>query len=209
MTEAALIYLAGMLGFMLLIFVGCALLYRRLYQHVPQGSALVVSSTRGDRVHFGGALVLPVVEQAEILDIRQHKLPLEKTRVRFADGLCADLALSIVVRINRTREDVLRVVRLHGVTRASDPEYIADLLAKRLDNKIELVCDLLPRPDRPQTREKLLGEIYEVLDVDLDGFFVHEVIVERFVPLDGTPELPTPTPTPSHQPSPPAKELHA
>lgn len=54
---------------LLLIIFCIGFMVTRLYRKVPQGKALLVSTTRQVVVTFTGRVVFPIVHKAEIMDI--------------------------------------------------------------------------------------------------------------------------------------------
>ena len=82
LVAAFLVFMAGM-------FV------TRLYHKVEQGSAMVVNKTRSIEVTFTGALVKPVVDRAEIMDISVKVIEVEspgKDGLICRDNIRADIA---------------------------------------------------------------------------------------------------------------------
>lgn len=91
-----------------------ALVVTRLYRKVPQGQALIVSKTRDIEVTFTGALVVPVVHRAELMDIGVKRIEIEKTGTDgliCRDNIRADIKVSFYVRVNNTSEDVRKVAQ--------------------------------------------------------------------------------------------------
>src|SRR5688500_2380676 len=92
--------------FVLVFFVlTFATLVARLYKKVEQGTAMVVNKTRAIDVTFSGALVVPVIHKAEVMDISvtRHQIARQGPEgLTCRDDLRGDSDVSFYVRANPT-----------------------------------------------------------------------------------------------------------
>ena len=83
----------------------------------------MVHGSRGTKVHFSRALVLPVLQRAEEMDVTAKRLTIvRKGREGLIckDNIRADLEATFLVSVGRTEEEILHVARSVGCARASD-----------------------------------------------------------------------------------------
>lgn len=90
-----------------------------------------------------GAVVLPIVHRAEVLDLSVRTLVIDrrgKDGVTCADGLRADMKVTFLVRVNDTTENILRVARTIGCARAADPGTLEELFGAKFAEAIKTVA---------------------------------------------------------------------
>jgi len=112
-----------------LIGVGAVVLFAifamiaRTWRQVSQGQALIVNKMGAEpKVTFTGAIVLPIVNKAEIMDLSVKTIEVSrhgKEGLICADNIRADIKVTFFVRVNKTVEDVLEVAQTIGCIRAS------------------------------------------------------------------------------------------
>ncbi|HJN75056.1 MAG TPA: SPFH domain-containing protein [Myxococcota bacterium] len=131
-------------GVAALVFLGLWVVLTRFYRAVDQGQALVVNKmNQAPEVAFTGALVLPVVHRAEVMDLSLKSVTLERRGgdgVLCADGVRADVDVTFLLRVNNTVRDVLEVAQTIGCARASDPERLQELFGARFSEALEFFC---------------------------------------------------------------------
>src|SRR5688500_10369527 len=111
-----------------------ATLVARLYKKVEQGTAMVVNKTRSIDVTFSGALVVPVIHKAEVMDISVKRLQIArqgKEGLICRDNIRGDIDVSFYVRVNPTNESVLEVAKLIGCAEASNPATMDQLFGAK------------------------------------------------------------------------------
>src|SRR5687767_7975146 len=103
MSQTTLLLIAALAVVNLLVTVGCLVAF---YRRVAPHQALVVSGPQGQRVLIGrGALVLPVLHKAEVVDLSTHTLTLELTGAQSLfckNNLRADIRARFLLRVNPT-----------------------------------------------------------------------------------------------------------
>src|SRR6266498_2088956 len=98
----------------LLVVIGLVFVISRLFRKVEQGKALIISKVKRVDVTFTGAVVLPVLHKAEVMDISVKTIEIERTGQEgliCQDNIRADIRIIFFVRVNKTTEDVVKVDR--------------------------------------------------------------------------------------------------
>lgn len=131
------------------------------------------SALRGRTVHSGGpVLVLPFMENATYLSLEPVELTIERrgwAGLVFADDEHVDATARLTVKLLPDADNVLRMSRLLGGRKATDPEALGRLLGPALSDALKQVAarmgtECLRRPERLGQRAlKELGR-------DLDGY---------------------------------------
>ncbi|HSP81403.1 MAG TPA: SPFH domain-containing protein, partial [Myxococcaceae bacterium] len=116
----------------ILFFIFCAaFIVSRFYRQVDQGRALIINPFKGDPVvTFTGAVVWPIINRAEVMDISLKTVDIDrrgKEGLICKDNIRADIKVTFFVRVNKTREDVLKVAQSIGCARASHQETLENL----------------------------------------------------------------------------------
>lgn len=105
------------------------------YRRVGPGEALVVERAGArTRVCFGGGLVLPRVEKAEVLDLSARRVVVERRGrqgLSCRDGIRVDVRATFLVKVERSEEAVLRVAREVGCGRANREGEVQGLFEER------------------------------------------------------------------------------
>ncbi len=158
-----------------------SLIVTRLYRKVPQGQALIVSRTKDIDVTFTGALVIPVVHRAELMDIGVKRIEIEKTG---ADGLIcrdnmrADIKVSFYVRVNNTNEDVKKVAQLVGTSNASSAEKLDELFTAKFAEALKTAGKQMDFVELYDKREAFRTAVIGVIGEDLNGYVLDDVAIE-------------------------------
>ena len=106
------------------VVMGLIGLFKAFYVKVEQGTALIVNDLSATpKVHFTGALIIPVLYKAEVMRISLITLQVDrrgKEGLICKDNMRADITVAYYLRVNETPADVLKVAKAVGVDRASD-----------------------------------------------------------------------------------------
>src|SRR5438067_8109536 len=99
-----------------LAFIGLVALamYAKFYRQVEQGKALIINRKTDSLVSFTGALVKPIVNRAETMDFSVKTIDIDrrgKEGLICNDNIRADINVTFFVRVNKTKEDVLKVAQ--------------------------------------------------------------------------------------------------
>ncbi|WP_370979463.1 hypothetical protein [Agaribacterium sp. ZY112] len=177
--------IGGIVG---LIFV-LAIFFKAFYTKIPQGTALIVNDLGPTpKVSFTGAFVIPVIHKKE--EMRISLITMEVDR-RGSDGLIckdnirADINVAFYLRVNETREDVLRVAKAIGVDRASDKVAVNELFNAKFSEALKTVGKQMDFTDLFENRIVFREKIIEVIGDDLNGYALEDVAIDY---LEQTPK---------------------
>lgn len=115
MSSLGLFGVIGAIIAVILIFLfGFFGLLKAFYTKVPRGTALIKSGMMMSQpqVSFTGAFVFPVIHLKEFMKVSLVTLELDrkgKEGLICKDNLRADISVAFYLRVNETREDVLKV----------------------------------------------------------------------------------------------------
>ena len=172
-------------GVVLAIVVGLAILgamlYSALYRKVPQGKALVVSTTNKVLVTFTGRLVMPVIHKAEIMDTSVKTIEIDRRATEgliCRDNIRADIKVLFFVRVNKAEEDVIKVAQSIGVDRASSQDTLEELFVAKFSEALKTVGKRLDFIDLYTERRRFRDEIIEVIGTDLNGYVLEDAAID-------------------------------
>ncbi|GAA4896864.1 SPFH domain-containing protein [Streptomonospora salina] len=177
-----------LLAVALLVVVGLVLTISRLFRKVEQGKALIVSKVRKVDVTFTGAVVLPVLHRAEVMDISVKTMELERNGTDgliCKDNIRADISIKFFVRVNPTTDDVLRVAKLIGVDNASSQDKLQDLFSAKFSEALKTVGKHFEFEDLYTRRAEFRDRIMEVIGQDLNGYVLDDAAIDY---LEQTPK---------------------
>ncbi|MBU7598849.1 flotillin family protein [Streptomyces sp. P38-E01] len=165
----------------LLIALALLLIVSRLFRKVPQGKALIVSKMRKVEVTFTGMVVLPVLHKAEVMDISVKTIEIERTGhdgLICKDNIRADIRISFFVRVNKTREDVVKVAQAIGTERASDRDTLQELFNAKFSEALKTVGKQLDFTELYTHREEFRNQIIAVIGTDLNGYSLEDAAID-------------------------------
>ncbi|WP_067814891.1 flotillin family protein [Actinomadura kijaniata] len=187
--DALTIGIGVLVALALLVALGLVLVVTRLFRKVPQGQALIISKTRSVDVTFTGAVVLPVLHKAEVMDISVKTIEIERTGrdgLICKDNIRADIRITFFVRVNKTAEDVIKVAQAIGAQRASNQETLQELFAAKFSEALKTVGKHLDFEDLYTRRNEFRDHIIEVIGTDLNGYSLEDAAIDH---LEQTPLL--------------------
>ncbi|CAM5369916.1 flotillin family protein [Streptomyces griseomycini] len=179
--DAATVGIAVLVGVALLLLLIGLLLVTRLFRKVEQGKALIVSKTRKVDVTFTGAVVLPVLHKAEVMDISVKTIEITragKEGLICRDNIRADIRITFFVKVNKTVEDVIKVAQAVGTARASDRNTLQELFHAKFSEALKTVGKQMDFTDLYTKREELRYRIIEVIGVDLNGYHLEDAAID-------------------------------
>lgn len=171
---------AGIGGLFFLILVAAAL-YSKLYRKVDQGKALIVSKMSDIDVNFRGGLVIPVVHRSETMDISVKTIEISrmsKEGLICKDNIRADIKVTFFVRVNKTKQDVLKVAQSIGTTRASDQETLEQLFIAKFAEALKTVGKQLDFEELYTKRHVFKEQILAVIGDDLNGYVLDDAAID-------------------------------
>lgn len=181
MSESLITVLVSIgLGFFFVVACGIAL--ARFYRQVAQGQVLIVNTMKNEpKVSFTGAVVLPIIHRAEVMDISLKTIEIDrrgKQGLICADNIRADIKVSFFVRVNKTVEDVLKVAQSVGCQRASDLATLTELFEAKFSEGLKTVGKRLNFEDLYKEREVFKDQIVQVIGKDLNGYNLEDAAID-------------------------------
>lgn len=166
-----------------LLLVGLAVLFlvSRLFKKVSQGRALIISKMRKVDVTFTGAVVLPVLHKAEIMDISVKTIEIARVGrdgLICRDNIRADIRITFFVRVNKTVEDVIKVAQAIGTARASDQATLQELFSAKFSEALKTVGKHLDFTDLYTQRNEFRDRIMAVIGTDLNGYSLEDAAID-------------------------------
>jgi uncharacterized membrane protein YqiK len=175
-----------LIGFVVVVvaFVvfGALVIVSRFYRQVEQGKALIVNTMRHEPVvTFAGAIVYPVVNRAEVMDMSVKTVEVDrrgKEGLICKDNIRADINVNFFVRVNKTEEDVLKVAQSVGCARASDAAALRELFTPKFSEALKTVGKHFNFEDLYRMREEFKDQIIKVIGKDLNGFILDDAAID-------------------------------
>ena len=177
------------LGLVLILVFGLMGLFKAFYKKVDQGTALIVNDMSSQpKVHFTGALIVPVLYRAELMKISLITLQVDrrgKEGLICKDNMRADITVAFYLRVNETQADVLRVAKAIGADRASDKNAVDELFNAKFSEALKTVGKKFEFTDLFEQRQEFRDEIVKVIGNDLNGYVLEDVAIDY---LEQTPK---------------------
>ncbi|OUS26757.1 hypothetical protein A9Q99_16165 [Gammaproteobacteria bacterium 45_16_T64] len=172
------------------IIMGCAALFKAFYYKVEQGTALIVNDMSSTpKVHFTGALVYPIIYKKELMKVSLIAMEVDrrgKDGLICLDNMRADITVAFYLRVNETAEDVLKVAKSIGASRASDKEAVDELFAAKFSEALKTVGKQIEFVKLFENRQEFREKIIEVIGDDLNGYVLEDVAIDY---LEQTPKM--------------------
>ncbi|MGW5349045.1 flotillin family protein [Streptomyces sp. NPDC004031] len=179
--DATAIGIGVLVAVLALIAVGVLFTISKLFRKVEQGRALIISRTRQVDVTFTGAVVLPVLHNAELMDISVKTIEIQRTGregLICQDNIRADIHLTFFVRVNKTKEDVIKVAQAIGTERASHQQTLQALFSAKFSEALKTVGKQLDFVDLYTHREHFRDQIIQVIGTDLNGYHLEDCAID-------------------------------
>jgi uncharacterized membrane protein YqiK len=179
--DATAIGIGVLVAVLALIALGVLFTVGRLFRKVEQGKALIISRTRQVDVTFTGAVVLPVLHNAELMDISVKTIEIQRTGregLICQDNIRADIHLTFFVRVNKTKEDVIKVAQAIGTERASHQATLQALFSAKFSEALKTVGKQLDFVDLYTHREHFRDQIIQVIGTDLNGYHLEDCAID-------------------------------
>lgn len=164
------------------VLFGVFAMFTRFYRQVDQGRALIINTMGKEPiVTFTGGIVIPIVNRAEIMDMSVKMIEVDrrgKEGLICADNIRADINVTFFVRVNKTRDDVLKVAQSIGCGRASDVVAIRDLFGAKFSEALKTVGKHFKFEDLYKMREEFKDQIIKVIGRDLNGFILDDAAID-------------------------------
>ena len=162
--------------------MGSLALVARFYRQVEQGKALIVNTMNKEPVvAFTGAMVYPIINRAEVMDLSVKTIDIDrrgKEGLICNDNIRADINVTFFVRVNKTRDDVLKVAQSIGCARASDPKALEELFTAKFAEALKTVGKHFNFEQLYTKRDDFKDKIIEVIGKDLNGFVLDDAAID-------------------------------
>ncbi|HEU4404781.1 MAG TPA: SPFH domain-containing protein [Polyangiaceae bacterium] len=180
--EGGIFIVVALVVVLAFVLFGALVGFSRFYRQVEQGRALIVNTMRREPfVTFTGAMVFPVVNRAEVMDMSVKTVEVDrrgKEGLICKDNIRADINVNFFVRVNKTEEDVLKVAQSVGCARASDPAALRELFTPKFSEALKTVGKHFNFEDLYRMREEFKDQIIKVIGKDLNGFILDDAAID-------------------------------
>ena len=181
-TESDVIFWISLAVGIFVLFMGIILMLARLYKKVEQGRAMIINKMGNEPVvTFTGGVVIPVFHKMEIMDISLKTIEVDRSG---SDGLIcndnirADIKVGFFVKVNKNRDDVMKVAQAIGCERASNIETLEDLFSAKFSEALKTVGKSLEFEDLYAKRDKFRDMIIDNIGTDLNGYVLEDVAID-------------------------------
>jgi uncharacterized membrane protein YqiK len=184
--DSLVIGIGVLIAAILLVVVGIAFMLR-LFRKVEQGHVLIVSKIKKVHVTFTGAIVLPVLHKAEVMDISVKTIEIERAGhegLICRDNIRADIRITFFVRVNKTIEDVIAVAQAIGTQRASHEDTLQTLFNAKFSEALKTVGKQMDFVDLYTHRHEFRDQIVQIIGTDLNGYHLEDAAIDH---LEQTP----------------------
>lgn len=165
-----------------IILFGALIVFASMYRKVDQGKAMIVNTLQKEpKVTFTGSLVIPVLHRVEKMEISLKTIEINRKGSEgliCKDNIRADIVVTFFVRVNKTREDVLKVAQAIGCDRASDQNTIEELFSAKFSEALKSVGKRMEFEDLYRERSHFRDEIIAVIGEDLNGYVLEDAAID-------------------------------
>ncbi|MCE9573189.1 MAG: hypothetical protein K8W52_08535 [Deltaproteobacteria bacterium] len=164
------------------LVLGILVMIARTWRQVDQGRAMIVNKMGTEpKVTFTGAIVLPIVNKAEVMDLSVKMIDVArsgKDGLICADNIRADIKVTFFVRVNKTVDDVLRVAQSIGCQRASQQSTLDELFAAKFSEALKTVGKKMEFEHLYTQRDLFKDQIIQVIGKDLNGYVLDDAAID-------------------------------
>ncbi|MDY6992783.1 MAG: hypothetical protein SVR94_09305 [Pseudomonadota bacterium] len=154
------------------------------FKKVQQGQALIINTIKWDkapRVSFSGGLVIPMIHQAEIIDIALKTLVIEcqgAAGLMCQDNIRVDVRSSFFIRIKPTAAEVLRVAQTLGCEHAANQDTLESLFKAKFTEALNAVSKQFAFETLYTQRDQFRNQVIEFIGTDLNGYVLEQVAID-------------------------------
>jgi len=174
------LYLA--IGVGVLLIFSLLIMVAKFYNKVEQGQVLIINKLRAEpEISTTGGMVIPIIHKKEIMDISTKRMMLERkgrSGLICQDNIRADIIITFYIRVNETKEDILRVAKQVGCDRSSYPETLQELFEAKFSEALKTVGKQLNFTELFTQRDIFRDKIKEVIGQDLSGYVLEDVAID-------------------------------
>lgn len=165
-----------------IFLLGILMLIARTWRQVDQGHAMIVNKMGSEpKVTFTGAIVLPIINKAEVMDLSVKTIEVSrsgKDGLICADNIRADIKVTFFVRVNKTIDDVLRVAQSIGCVRASQQNTLEELFLAKFSEALKTVGKGMEFEQLYTQRARFKEQILDVIGKDLNGYVLDDAAID-------------------------------
>src|SRR5688500_213508 len=180
LMEKQMVIMLAVLGGLFLL--GILVLIARTWRQVDQGRAMIVNKMGTEpKVTFTGAIVLPIVNKMEVMDLSVKTIEISrrgKEGLICADNIRADIKVTFFVRVNKTVDDVLRVAQSIGCIRASQQTTLEELFSAKFSEALKTVGKKMEFEQLYTQRDVFKDQIIQVIGKDLNGYVLDDAAID-------------------------------
>jgi uncharacterized membrane protein YqiK len=170
------------IGIGAVLVLGILVLIARTWRQVDQGRAMIVNKMGSEpKVTFTGAVVLPIINKAEVMDLSVKSIEIArrgKEGLICADNIRADIKVAFFVRVNPTTDDVLKVAKSIGCARASQQSTLEELFAAKFSEALKTVGKKMEFEQLYTERDVFKDQIIRVIGKDLNGYALEDAAID-------------------------------
>jgi len=169
------------MAFVIVMAFAVMVMVIRCWRKVEQGTALIITGGSKPTVHFSKAIVLPLVRQAEIMDISVRRIEIFRHGPQglvCQDNVRADIKVAFFVRVNNNEEDVLKVAQSIGAARASEAAKLEELFEAKFSEALKSVGKKFEFVALYTSREEFKEEILKIIGRDLNGYILDDAAID-------------------------------
>jgi len=186
MTDILQIVVVSIVVCVIIVF-GILAMFSRFYRKVDQGKVIVRNGVGGPVVSFGGIIVIPILHHVEIMDISVKRVEIAregKDGLICKDNMRADITVAFFVRVNQTKEDVLKVAQSLGCSKASDPKILMEFFDAKFSEALKTVGKKFDFVQLYTERETFKEEILQIIGTDLNGYVLDDAAIDYLEQTD-------------------------
>ena len=165
-----------------IIVFGLLVMVAKFYHKVEQGQALIINKLRAEpEISTTGGIVIPIIHKKEVMDISTKRMVLERkgrSGLICRDNIRADIIITFYIRVNETKEDILRVAKQVGCERSSFLETLQDLFEAKFSEALKTVGKQLDFVELFTQRDDFRDKIKSVIGQDLSGYVLEDVAID-------------------------------
>ncbi|WP_426168953.1 flotillin family protein [Pseudoduganella sp. R-34] len=164
------------------VLLGALAMFARFYHKVEQGHAMIINTLRAEPdVSFTGGMVYPIIHKKELMEISLKTIEIErlgKDGLICRDNIRADIKVTFFLRVNKTKEDVLKVAQAVGCARASSQETLENLFSAKFAEALKTVGKSMDFVDLYQARDRFRDDIIRQIGSDLSGYILEDAAID-------------------------------
>jgi uncharacterized membrane protein YqiK len=186
MDYSVQVFLASV-GVIVIVVIGLLALFSSFYHKVEQGKVIIRNGVGGNKVSFGGMFVVPIIHRYEIMDVSVKRVEIAregKDGLICKDNLRADIRVAFFVRVNQTREDVLKVAQLLGCQKASDRTTLMEFFDAKFSEALKTVGKKFDFVQLYTERVTFKSEILQIIGTDLNGYVLDDAAIDYLEQTD-------------------------